>query len=187
MEPHLHRRLSALRHFCLLCTAGPGRCETRWEYVGVVAGGGPGSGLRGVLAVTAPWEQAGGVPSEPPGCTCTLAAVPQSGAQGSGRHCPPSQCPGACLLHGTHALAQGPGVCVCRVCSALWMRVRNCAEMRINKCPPPNSASSLTSEPPARRLCVPGRRCHPRPDTRPRVCWQHVGRWLTQTRKTSKW
>lgn len=127
---------SALHHFCLLCTAGPGRCETRWEYVGVVAGSGPGSRLRGVLAVTAPWEQAGGVPSEPPGRTCSPAAIPRSGAQGAGRHFPPSQCPGARLLPGTHALARGPGVCVHGVCSALWMRVRNCADMRVNKCPP---------------------------------------------------
>ena len=74
VEPRPHRLLPALRQqpapsvsarttalgVCLLFTVSPGGCETRWEHVRG-GGGWPGSRLRGVLAVTAPREQAGGL------------------------------------------------------------------------------------------------------------------------------
>lgn len=137
MEPHRQRPAlsSLLHHFCLLCTAGPGRCETRWEHVGVVADGGPGSRLRGVLAVTAPQDQAEAPVSasrlhmQPGGCTPKRSL-------GVGQRFPSKSVSG-CLPPSprTHAsLSLGPGVCVRWVCSALWL-MRNCAEMRVNKCP----------------------------------------------------
>ena len=73
VEPHPHRLLPAVCQqpapsvsartaalgVCLLFTVGPGGCQTWWEHVRG-GGGWPGSRLRGVLVVTAPWEQAGG-------------------------------------------------------------------------------------------------------------------------------